>query len=230
MNAMANGQALNYQSGKTKDSTELKNYAQYEALINNSFGIRVGKNGGILEIFRADKIVEKFLQLQKAPPTVPNEQKEALRNSISQGELKPLLTQIFREMPVKPLKKDSTWANPQPVTQFLIFKLQNTNTFKVSGLNKYGSDTLAVIDAGMKSVVSGDTKYEEHGTKVNFKRPEPTANGTIYFNLTKGCIQKSNVKTLVNISYSMEGPSPKGGKQKGLINEVVRSSNILELL
>lgn len=230
MNALANGQKLNYQSGKTKDSTELKNYAQYESLVNNQFSVRVGKNGGILEIFRADKIVSKFLELQKAPATVPNEQKEALRNSITQGELKPLLTQIFREMPSKTLMKDSSWANPQPVTQFLIFKLQNTNLFKVSGLNKYGSDTLAVIDAGLKSVVSGDTKYEERGTKVNFKRPQPTAGGTIYFNITKGCIQKANVKTQVNISYTMEGPSPKGGKQKGLITEVVKSSNILELL
>lgn len=230
MNAIANGQVMNYQSGKTKDSTELKNYAQYESLINNTFSVRVGKNGGILEIFRADKIVSKFLQLQKAHPTVPNEQKEALRNNITQGELKPLLTQIFREMPSKTLMKDSSWANPQPATQFLIFKLENTNLFKVAGLNKFGSDTLAAIDAGLKSVVSGDTKYEERGTKVNFKRPQPTASGTIYFNLTKGYIQKSNVKTQVNISYTMEGPSPKGGKQKGIVTETVNSSNILELL
>ena len=230
MNALANGQVLNYQSGKTKDSTDLKTYAQYESLINNTFSLRVGKNGGILEIFHADKIVDKFLQLQKAPPTVTNEQKEGLRNSITQGELKPLLIQIFREMPSQTLMKDSSWANPQPETQFLIFKLDNTNLFKVTGLEKYGSDTLASIEAGLKSIVSGDTKYEEHGTKVNFTRPQPTASGIIYFNLTKGCIQKSNVKTQVNISYTMEGPSPKGGKQKGLITEIVNSSNILELL
>ena len=230
MNAMANGQTLYYQSGKTKDSTELKNYAQYESLIDNTFSIRVGKNGGILEIFRADNIVNKFLRLQKAPAAIPNDQRDALRNGITQQELKPLLIQIFREMPTITLKKDSIWTKQQPTAKFLIFNIENTNLFKVTGLSKFGSDTLAVIDAGMKSNVLGDTKYEEHGTKVNFKRPQPTAGGTLYFNITKGCIQKSNIKTNVNISYTMEGPSPKGGIQKGLITEVVSSSNILELL
>ena len=51
-NAIANGQVFNYQSGKTKDSTLLQSNAQYESLIDNPFGLRVGKSGGIIEIFQ----------------------------------------------------------------------------------------------------------------------------------------------------------------------------------
>jgi hypothetical protein len=229
-NTIANGQVFYYQSGKSKDSTSIQNNAQYEALIDNPFGLRVGKNGGILEIFRIDKIVDKFLQIRKAPATITNEQKEELRNNIIQGELKPLLNQIFREMPSKSLTKDSTWTNPQPASQFLVFKLENTNLFKVTGLEKFGSDTLAAITAGMKSIVSGDTKVQQNGATYNFKRPQPTASGTIYFNISKGCIQKSSVKTQVDISYSVEGPSRTGGMQKGLITDIVNTSNIVELL
>jgi hypothetical protein len=229
-NAIANGQAFNYQSGKTKDSTILQSNAQYEALINNPFGLRVGKSGGIIEIFRADKIVNKFLQLKKAPPSIPNEQKEALRNNITQEELRPLLIQIFREMPTNSMMKDSSWAIAEPAAQIFVFKLENTNLFKITSLEKFGSDTLAAIDAGMRSVISGDSKVEQHGTKYNFKKPQLNASGSIYFNLTRGLIQKSSVKTQLNISYSAEGPSQKGGIQKGNVTEVVNSSNILELL
>jgi hypothetical protein len=229
-NTIANGQVFNYQSGKSKDSTTVQNNAQYEALIDNPFGVRVGKNGGILEVFRIDKIVDKFLLIRKAPPTITNEQKEELRNSIIQGELKPLLNQIFREMPSKSLTKDSTWTNPRPAAEFYVFKLENTSLFKVAGLEKYGNDTLAAIDAGLKSVVSGDTKVQKDGATYNFKRPQPTASGRIYFNMSKGCIQKSDEKTQYNISYTVERPSRTGGIQKGTITEIVNTSNSIELL
>jgi hypothetical protein len=228
-NEIANGQVINYQSGKTKDSTALQAKAEYEALIDNPFSLRIGKEGGILEIFRADKIVNKFFQLK---PFIPSEKKEEVRTELIQEELRPLVTQIFRDMPSKTMMKDSSWAIQQPETKFLIFNLQSTNLFKVLGLEKYGSDTLASINAGMKSVVTGDPKYinKERGTEADFKVPQPSASGTIYFNISKGYIQKSSVKTQVNISYSIKGPKPTGGIQKGTINEAINSSNILELL
>jgi hypothetical protein len=229
-NTIANNQVMNYQSGKSKDSTSVQANAQYEALIDNPFGFRVGKNGGILEIFRIDKIVDKLLQLRKPSTQLTIEQKEKLRDDIVRVELKPLLNEVFREMPTKSLMKDSTWTNPQPASEFIIFKLENTNLFKVTGLEKYGNDTLATIDAGLKSIVSGDTKVIQQGVTYNFKRPQPMASGTIYFNLSKGCIQKSNVKTQVNISYTMEAPSRTGGTQKGLMTDIVNTTNILELL
>jgi hypothetical protein len=228
-NAILNGQAFGYQSGNTKDTASMKKYAEYSSLVDNPFSVRIGKNGGILEIFRVDKIMSKYLLLKDAALSATNAQKEGLRNSISEGELKPLLNQIFREMPSSSIKKDTSWSSPQPPAPFLIFKLANTNLFKLAGFEKLGNDTVAVINAGLKSVVLGDTKYEERGAKFEFKKPQPTASGTIYFNLTKGCIQKSNIKTQINIFYTMQAPSPKG-IQKGSKNEVINNTNVLELL
>ncbi len=229
-NAAVNGQMLTYQSGITKDSAELEKYAQYESLINNPFSVRVGKAGGILEIFRADKVVNKFLGLnKKLPASTTQEQRDYLNNSITQGALKPLVTQIFREMPTNTIAKDSSWAFAQPATPFLIFKLENTNLFKVNGLEKFNSDTVAIINAGLKSTVTGDTKYEERGAKFNFTKPVTSADGSIYFNITKGCVQKSNIKTHVHVFFTMEAPTPKG-KQKGNKTEDITNTNIIELL
>ena len=229
LTADANGQSYFYQSGITKDTNEVKKYAQYEALINNPFSVRVGKNSGIIEVFRADRIVDKLLQLSK-PPTQPTaDEKNALRNNIVESLLKPLVNQIFRELPNSALAKDSTWTHEQPAAPLLIFKLQNTNLYKITGLEKYNNDTLAVIDAGLNSVVTGDTKYVERGATYNFKRPDASASGTIYFDITRGCIQKANLKTIIHISFTLEAPTPKG-KQKGSKDESIKTTNVLELL
>ncbi len=229
-NASDGGQMMMYNSGDANDSTELERYAQYASLINNPFGIRVGKAGGILEIFRADKIVNKFLELNKKPSTSVNqEQRDYLNNTITQGSLKPLVTQLFRELPTNTVAKDSSWSFTQPASPFLIFKLENTNLFKVSGLEKYNSDTVAILNAGLKTVVSGDTKYEERGAKFNFTKPVTSADGAIYFNVSKGCVQKSNIKTRIHIYFTMEAPSPKG-MQKGNKTEDITNTNIVELL
>lgn len=229
-NAAVDGQMEMYQSGETKDSTELEKYAQYASLINNPFSVRVGKAGGVLEIFRVDKIVNNFIELnKKSPASVNQEQRDYLNNNVTQGSLKPLVTQLFREMPTNTIAKDSSWAFTQPPAPFLIFKLENTNLFKVNGLEKYNSDTVAIITAGLKTVVTGDTKYEERGAQFNFTKPVTTADGAIYFNVSKGCVQKSNIKTHIHIYFTMEAPSPKG-KQKGNKTEDITNTNIVELL
>ncbi len=229
LNADANGQRFFYQSGITKDTTELKKYYQYEALINNPFSVRIGKSGGVLEVFRADRIVDKFLLLSKLSAQASPDEKNSLRSNIVESVLKPFMTQIFRDIPATALAKDSSWTFAQPPAPFMVFKVENTNLYKITALEKLGDDTLAVVDAGLKSVVTGNNKVEDHGATYNFKKPETSASGTIYFDLTKGCIKKANLNTSIHIFFTMEAPTPKG-KQKGSKDEVIKTSNVLELL
>ncbi len=229
LDANANGKKTSYQSGLTKDSTERAQFAEYEALIQNPFSIRITKYGEILEVFRADKIVTKFLELKGTPATVTSEEKDALRKSIIEGALKPLLVQIFRQVPQNQVAKDSSWSFTQPPSQFLIYQLQNTNAYKVLSLDKFNNDKLAVIDAGLKSVLTGKDEITNRGVNYKFKKPVTSASGKIFFNLTKGCIQKSKTNTLINIYYTMEMKGPKG-TEKGNKTEAIKSSNIVELV
>ncbi|MHB1687180.1 MAG: DUF6263 family protein [Ignavibacteriaceae bacterium] len=229
LDANANGKKISYQSGLVKDSAEKAQFSEYEALIQNPFSIRITRYGEILEVFRADKIVTKFLELKGAPSTITADEKDALRKNIIEGALKPLLVQIFRQMPQNQVAKDSSWSFSQPPSQFLIYQLQNINDYKVLSLNKYNNDKLAVLDAGLKSIITGKDDFSNRGVNYKFKKPETSATGKIYFNLNKGCIQKSKTNTVVNIFYTMEMTGPKG-KEKGSKTEVIKSSNIVELL
>ncbi len=229
LDALINGQFYTYRSGAKLDSTDMEKYAQYESLVNNPFNVSINKNGGVLEIFHVDKAVNKFLQIKGAENKANLEQKNKLRENIIEGALMPIVTQLFREMTPKTVARDSTWTYTQPATSLLVFKLNNTNRYKINDLKRIDNDVVAEIDANLHSVISGNTKFEERGAVYNFQKPETSANGTIYFNISQGLLQKSNVKTTLNISYTMEAPTP-GGKRKGSKSEKITSTNVVQLL
>lgn len=229
LDATVNGQKYSYQSGVTKDSAERVKYTEYESLVNNPFSVRVSKIGEILEVFRADKIVGKYLDLKGFADSATTQEKDMLRQNIVEGALKPIMIQLFRKIPEKVIAKDSTWSFSQPPSRFLIYTAKNTNMYKIDDLEMYGPDKLAVIDAGLQSVMTGSDSYNDRGVKYTFIKPKTSGSGKIYFNLTKGLIQRSKTSTKVEISYSMEMNTAKG-LQKGHKNEVIQSSNILELL
>ncbi len=229
LDASGNNQTFSYESGVTKDSLELIRYANNESLINNTFNLRVNSKGEIIEIYKIDKIVSKYLELQNLQDSVKAEDKNLLRDQISQGAIKPLLTQIFRKLPENEVAKDSSWTISQPPFSFLVFKLQNNYNYKITSLEEYKGEKVAVLDAGLKSNVTGNNKTTEQGITYDFKKPVSEASGTIYFNIENGYVLKANTKTKTTISVTIEGNTPTG-KQKGTRTEVNEFNNIVELL
>ena len=108
LDADANGQTFSYESGTTVDSASQNRYAQYASLVNNPFGVRVSKQGEVVEIFRVDKIVNKYLTIKGYADSVTSTEKEAMRKDIAEGSLKPLITQMIRKFPAHSIGKDST--------------------------------------------------------------------------------------------------------------------------
>jgi PBP1b-binding outer membrane lipoprotein LpoB len=228
LNATANGKEYNYESETTSDSSEIKKYAEYKALTGSDMGLRVSKKGEILDVFRTDKVINNFLELKGVPK--PNiMQLEQLKTNMVDGAIKPLLYQIFRITPDHQMTTDSSWTYKQSPSQMLIFKVQNTNTYKIAGLEQYGDNKLAVIDAGLISDISGENKITQQGVSYKFQKPTTSAGGKLYFNLTDGCIQKAKTHTSIDIFYSMEAKGPKG-LQQGSKEEVITNNYILERL
>ena len=143
--------------------------------------------------------------------------------------LKPLVVQVFRQLTDKMVAKDSLWTNAQEPTKLMIFNAQNTSTYKIKSLELFNNDKIAVIDAGLKTTISGSNKVTDRGATYIFNKPITSADGKIYFNLSKGCVQKSKTNSKIQISYTMEVPTPKG-LEKGTKSETVINTNILELL
>jgi len=229
LDALANDQKHSYQSGVTKDSAQLLMFANYEALINYPFNIRVDNFGNIIEIYKTDKIISRFLEIQNLKDSIKTEERNVLRGQISEGAIRPLLTQIFRKLPEKTVAKDSSWTISQPALPFLVFQFQNDYIYNISSLEEYNGDKVAVIDAKLNAKISGNQKVTEQGITYEFSKPSSEGTGKIYFNVEEGCVIKSMSKSKTVISYTMEGDTPMG-KQKGSRSDVMEYTNIIELL
>jgi len=229
LEADANGEKFYFESSTSKDSMARVRYSEYVAVLNNPFNIRVSKTGEIVEIYKADRIVNEFLKLKGAADSVTTAEKDYLKKDMIERALKPIVVQVFRQLPNKMMAKDSLWTNPQEPTKLMVFQVQNTSTYKIKSLELFNNDKIAVIDAGLKTNISGNNKVTDRGATYVFNKPTTYAEGKIYFNLAKGCVQKSKTNSKIQISYSMEVPTPKG-IEKGMKSEIVLNTNILELL
>lgn len=229
LEADANGERFHFESGTSKDSADRVRYSEYVSVLDNPFNVRVNKIGDIVEIYKADKIVNEFVKLKGAADSINAVEKDYLKKDMIERALRPLVVQVFRQLTDKAMAKDSSWSNVQEPTRLMVFQIQNTSSYNVKSLEKLGEDKIAVIDAGLKTNISGNSKVTDRGATYIFNKPVTHADGKIYFNLTKGCVQKSKTNTRIQISYSMEIPTPQG-TEKGVKSESVVNTNILELL
>ena len=229
LDADANGEKFSFESSTSKDTMERVKYSEYVSVLNNPFNVRVTKTGEIVEIYKADRIINEFLKLKGAIDSVTAAEKDYLKKDMIERALKPIVVQVFRQLTDKMMAKDSLWTNPQEPTKLMVFQVQNTSTYLVKSLELFNNDKIAVIDAGLKTNISGNNKVTDRGATYVFKKPVTFAEGKIYFNLSKGCVQKSKTNSKIQISYSMEVPTPKG-LEKGTKTEIVVNTNILELL
>jgi len=225
MDGTLGNESVYYQSDVTLDSADISKYAQYESLIRNPFEIRVSKVGELLDLFRTDKIVNKLLDIRGYTDSLKSEEKAALKNDISEGLLKPLLSQVFRKLPIEKVAKDSTWKVEQPVNQLMVFQVQNTSLYKITGIESLNGDLIADINAGLESKITGKNKLTDRGVNYEFNKPVTSGDGKIYFNLNKGLVQKTKLKTSAILSFDMESRGQKGSKK-----EVVTNTNILEYI
>ncbi|MDH3267763.1 MAG: DUF6263 family protein [Ignavibacteria bacterium] len=229
LKASAKGNELTYQSGVQMDSTERVNFAEYESYIDNPFNLRIGKLGEIIDIYKIDKIINKFLSIRGLSDSLNAQQKVMASQELTSRSIKPLVSQIFREVPESKMAVDSTWNQKRESMPVMVFQVDYENQYKVASLEMLGDEKLAVVTGSVKTNVLGDPNYTERGIKYNFDKPKSTATGKFYFNLNKGMVQKSRTESRMENGYSMEMPSPEGAK-KASTKEIGTNVNVIELL
>ena len=229
LNAKARGQEYKYQSGAQIDSAKRDQFAEYEALVNNPFNLRVSKLGSIIDIYKADKILNKFLEIKNLSDSVDAQQKVLAAQDLTSRNIKPLFTQIFREVPEKKIEIDSSWSYKRESLPVMVFQVDYENIYKLTNLELLGDDELAVITGSVKTKVNGEQNRTERGINYNFDKPISKASGKIYFNITKGIIQRSRTEASVQNGYTMEMPGPQG-MQKATATEITTNTNVVELL
>ena len=229
MEASANGETFNFEAGKDIDSAKTRQFAEFQSLYNNAFSVRFSKKGDILEVFKADKISNKFLELKGAADTISTDESTLIRNDLINGVLKPLVTQIIRKVSDKEVYKDSTWQIQQAPVPLMVYQINYTNTYKLESVEKLDDNRVAIIEAGIDFKYSGQSKVNQGNVFYSFQKPISTAQGKIYFDVDRGIQIKSRTKTRLEISYTMEANTPQG-TQKGSRRDIITNTNILELL
>ena len=229
LDASANGQKFEFEAGKDNDTAKIKQFAEFYSLYNNAFSIRFTKKGEVLEIFKADKISNKFLELRGAADTISVNDRNMVKQELISGVLQPLITQIIRKTPEKEVYKDSTWQINQAPIPFMVYQINYVNKYRIESVDKLNDNRVAVINAGIDFKYSGESKANQGNIFYTFQKPISTAEGKIYFDVDRGLQVKSRSKTRLEISYTMEANTPQG-KQKGTRRDVVSNTNILELI
>jgi hypothetical protein len=218
-----NGRKITYESDSIDTPEERDDFAEHHALINNPFSVRISRTGEILELYKMDKIINSYLDFKNLKDSVSAEDKNALKGQISETMLRPLITQIFRIVPETVVARDSTWWFRQPTRQMLVFKLDQTNKYKIKQLEKFRNDKVAVIDIDLETNISGESKVTEQGVNYNFNKPRISAAGTIHFNINEGFIQRVKTETHFETSVTAEA-----GGRKQSNREIVKNTNFVE--
>jgi hypothetical protein len=229
LKANANGREIFYKSDTKMDSIERKNFPEYESFLKNPFNLRVGKRGEIIDIYKIDKIMNRFLAIMGLADSLTAQEKVTAQQDLTTRTIKPLLAQMFREFPDRKMAVDSSWSYKRESMPVLVFKIDYENKYTVDKVEMLGKDKLAVITGSIKTTVTGDQTHNDRGVIYQFEKPVSTAGGQIYFNLNKGLIQKSRTQTSMQNAYSMEMPTPEGIK-KAIAKEVTSNVNVIELL
>ncbi len=229
LEASANGQTFNFEAGKDVDSAKTHQFAEFQSLYNNPFSVRFNKKGDVLEVFKADKISNKFMELKGVLDTISINDKNLVRQDLINGVLTPLITQIVRKVSDKEVYTDSTWQLKQAPIPLMVYQIDYTNTYKLESVEKLDNNRVAVIDAGIDFKYSGQSKVNQGNVFYSFQKPISTAEGKIYFDVDRGIQIKSRTKTKLEISYTMEANTPQGN-QKGSRKDIISNTNILELL
>ncbi len=215
-----------FDTDKTQDSKQQKRYADYLAICNSPFTLRVTKFGEIKEVNNLDEMINKYLSYRALKDSVNEKDKKELKNLLKENGLYPVLEQVFRKFPEKYLGQDSIWYAPKQIGSMLIYKTERKNTAKLLRFEKFDDDLLAVISTSLNIKFSGADNINSQGVSYKFKKPLSLVKGRVYFNLNKGIIQRSKVETKLELYYKMKIPAGKKFKS----GETVQTSDNLFIL
>lgn len=229
VNRTIDGKTTAYKSGENLDSTKLNQFIEYVGTLNNSFNVKISTHGDIIDIFNVDEFVNKFMQLSKMNKSLTNDEKASFQNNLKESLLRPLLTQIFRDLPNTDIKISSSWNTIVPPAQVMAFKLSYNNTFSLENIEKSNDDRIAVINGKSDIKIEGETKQVNRGVEYDFEKPVASAGGKLYFDIDRGLLYKSNTGTSLEIVFKSQMIGPKGLIKASTKRKVI-NSGIAELL
>lgn len=224
-----NGENILYDSKYIFSTQERIMFAQYEAVKNKTFTLKISEGGEILDIFNIEDIIEELLSIQQQNEQITIEQKQALIQNFKNAAIRPLSQQIFRKFPSKQIAVNSNWQDKY-YTKFAMFDIENIASYEVKNLDTDNNDSLVTISAGLSINWMGNHEATDQGVKYYFYDPIVSGSGIITFNKTKGIITHSETSSSLEFVMDMEGYDSAQNLIKGKRTDLTVNKNIIELL
>jgi len=219
------GEKLQFDSeNPPTDSVQKQVAKNFDLLVNADFSVRLSPKGEVLDVYRFDSIVDKLLKDAKRKPTT--EEREAIKNDIKLGLLRPIIQQIFRELPDKSVNVDSTWEQSYPL-QISVFEIQNTAKYTVTKFFESNGKKLVEILGTLSIQSTGKPEHTEGNITYKFLKPKATGYGKIFFDLDKNCVRNSMTDVTFELSVNM---TQKGNPKVYKRTDKIQTKNSLLLL
>lgn len=219
------GESLVYDSNNPPtDSLMILQTKTFDVIAKSNFSARISPTGDVLDIFRFDSIIDKLIA--DAPRKPSTEERFQISNDLSQGLLRPLIQQIFRNVTDKKLNIDSTWTLTYP-TQFSVFEIDNTALYKVTKLFESDGKKLVEIDGSLKINAKGKQDHTEGNISYKFHKPKISGTSKLFFDLDKKCFRSSMADVTFEVVVDMQ---QKGDPKIYKRSEKIHSKNSLLLL
>lgn len=225
----ANGEKMNFDSGKNPSKEEQQKFWQYAMQYSTPFRARVTSKGEVIEVSRLDKMIEKMNSLQPQQRELQPVEKAKLSQELSEGIIRPVTQLIFREFPQKQVAKDSIWEKNYP-GQLSVFQIKNNAKFKVEDIVEIDGNNTAKIDVDLGITWEGEKKGEQQGLKYNFEDPKISGSGSILFNIDNGMLTKSETLTTVELVAHLEGKDAMQKTLKTTRKDLSSNKNVVELI
>ena len=227
--SIINGEKMLYDSRILYSSREKAMFADYEALKNRPFKVRVTESGEVIEIYDVDKIINQIFVLQGVQDSVNAEQRKMFKQNFILSGLAPVVEQLFRSVTKEKVGINSYWEQKYP-SSLGAFNITNTASYKVVDITKVQEDSVAKINANLSISWTGSNSVSDQGITYTFSNPEVSGAGDIYFNLSKHMISKSKTKINTEIELKMSSQDQNSKVKDVIKHEKVEITNVVELL
>lgn len=219
------GESLNYDSDNPPtDSLKKLQTKTFDVIAKANFSARISPTGEILDIYRIDSIIDKLIA--EAPRKPSTEERFQITNDVSQGLIRPLIQQIFRNVTNKKLNIDSVWTQTY-TTQLSVFEIENTATYRVAKIFESTGKRLVEVEGSLKINAKGKQDYTEGNINYKFYKPRVTGISKSYFDLDKKCFRSSVADVTFELVVDM---AQKGNPKTYKRTEIIQTKNSVLLL
>jgi len=227
LEASYDGKTVNYTSDMVLKGEQRMEYFEYETLKNTTYNVQISPTGEIKKITKLDEMIDNMVSIQDYQMELTEMERNGIAENLSSMLIKPLTQHLFRILPDHEIGIDSVWEHRYP-SSLATFKIENIATFRMLKVNEIDGSKIGEFGATLKIKASGENSYTEKGVSYYFDPPVVNGNGTIKFDIDKGCLLKSNTTTRVETQGIVEAKDDKGQPQRAARKDITVSTNIIE--